>query len=421
VKSILSNIPPTSTRNVLVEGFDYDSEVDGTLESSEVNIASGFEENVLSKPSSFGIWVEVVAVALFAFGLSGVLSNVSAIWENLGIVASLFFTTIGLSVAFTSGHRDGDPSQLRMITALVIGVASIGFAALSLVQGGFTVGLWPTAFAIACSIAFWSLLRLTGETTFRCLSLGMVFVGPFLLVTGSFADSLYASVDRMSIWFASAFFDMASISYGVRDLGFQFVGGEITSMASSNTFTGIAGPLGLALATSVILRQSLILTAVSGLTAAAWWSIFRGFVCLSAAQNSQISGTWDSVAMPLYSWLLLMFVIVGTQVFLSSFFAPLPLDERPIDHPILPQIYNFLVSFPQTGPKHAALFAPYRRQELESDGRLQDGNYINSDDSSSGTQIDHEVHQRNDSHQHAEDWEPTVKSTSRFDRKNPIE
>lgn len=417
----MSNIPPTSTRNVLVEGFDYESDVDGTLESSEVNIESGFEENALSKPSSFGIWVEVVAVALFALGLSGVLSNVSAIWENLGIVSALFFTTIGLSVAFTSGNRDGDPSQLRMITAMVIALASVVFAALSLLQGGFTIWVWPSALAITCSIAFWSLLRLTGETTFRCLSLGAVFAGPLLLVTGTFADNVYASVNRVAIWFASTFFDMASISYGVRDLGFQFVGGEITSMASSNNFAGIAGPIGLALATSAILRQSLILTALSSLTAIAWWSIFRGLVCLSVAQNSPISGTWDSVAMPLYGLLLLMVVIVGTQVFLSSFFAPLPLDERPIDHPILPQIYNFVVSFPQTGPKHASLFAPYRRQEVDSDDQEQDNEYITADDSTSEIPSDHVAHQRDHAHQHAEDWEPTVKSSSRFDRKSPIE
>lgn len=417
----MSNIPTTSTRNVLVEGFDYESDVDGTLASSEVNIESGFEEHALSKPSTFGIWVEVVAVALFAFGLSGVLSNVSAIWENLGVVSSLFFTTIGLSVGFTSGERDGDPSQLRMITAMVIALASVGFAALSLVQGGFTIWVWPTALAVTCSLAFWSLLRLTGETALRCVSLGAAFVAPLLLVSGPFADNFYANINLIAIWFASTFFDMASISYGVRDLGFQFVGGEITSMASSNNFAGIAGPIGLALATSVILRQSLILTAMSGLSAVAWWSIFRGLVCLSAAQNSQIFGTWDSVAMPLYAWLLLMMVIVGTQVFLSSFFAPLPLDDRPIDHPILPQIYNFVVSFPQTGPKHAALFVPYRRPVVESDDREQDDDYITSDDSPSGIQTDHEMHQRDDSHEHVEDWEPTVKSTSRFDRKSPIE
>ncbi len=417
----MSNIPPTNIRNVLVEGFDYESEVDGTLESSEVNVESGFDEYGFSKPSSFGVWLEIITVALFGFALSGVLSNVSAISENLGIVFSLLFTSIGVLVAFTSGYRDGDPGQIRMISAFIIALASIGLATISFFWGGVTVSVWPTAMAIAGSLAFWSLLRLTGETTLRCLSLGAAFVTPLLIAVGPFAIDFYSAVDRVAIWFASTFFDMASVSYGVRDSGFQFVGGEITSMASSNNLTGIAGPIGLAIAASVILRQSLILTAISGLTAVAWWSIFRGVVCVSAVQNSQISGTWDSVAMPLYGWLLLMVVIVGTQVFLSSFLAPLPLDERPIDHPILPQIYNFFVSFPQTGPKHASLFAPYRRQADEADESQQNDEYSTPFDSSSGMETDEDGHQQDGSQIHVEDWEPTVKSTSRFDRKSPIE
>lgn len=416
MKPILSNIPPPNTRNVLVEGFDYESEVDGTLDSSEVQFEQGFDEIPLSNPSSFGVWVELVTIALFAFASVGVLSNFSLIWGNLGVLTSLFFTSIGVLVAFTSGHRDGDPSGLRMTTAIIIALASAGFAVLSLVQGGLSVWVWPTAISLACSIAFWSLLRLTGESTMRCLSLGAAAAVPLFLVVGPFADSFYASVDRVAVWFASTFFDMASIAYGLRDNGFQFVGGEISSMASSNNYAGIAGPIGLALATSVILRQSMILTVLSGLVAVAWWSIFRGLVCLSAVQNSQMNGVWDSIAMPIYGWLILLVVIAGTQVFLSSFLAPLPLDDHPIDHPILPQLYNLVVSFPQSGPKHASLFVPYQRLVTESDesGQDDEDNALSQD--TDGTDVDQEV-----VYQDAEEWEPVVKSNRRLDRKSPSE
>jgi len=421
VKPILSNIPPPNTRHVLVEGFDYESEVDGTLDSSEVQFEQGFDEIPLSNPSSFGVWVELVAIALFAFASIGVLSNFSLIWGNLGVMASMFLSSIGVMVAFTSGHRDGDPSGLRMTTAIVLAIAGAGFAVLSLVQGGLSVWVWPTAIALTCSIAFWSLLRLTGETTLRCLSLGAAAAVPLIMVVGPLADSFYTSVDRVAVWFASTFFDMATIAYGIRDLGFQFVGGEISSMASSNNYTGIAGPIGLALATSVILRQSMILTTLSGLIAVAWWSIFRGLVCLSAVQNSQIDGTWDSIAMPFYGLLMLLVVIAGTQVFLSSFFAPLPLDHHPIDHPILPQLYNMVVSFPQTGPKHGSLFAPYQRRVDESNELVQVDEDNDIAQITSGTVVNEDGFDQDGFQEDAEDWEPAVKSNRRFDRKSPSE
>jgi hypothetical protein len=415
VKSILSNIPPTTTRNVLVEGFDYESEVDGIFESSGIQVDAGFEENSTSNPSSFGIWLELVAVALFAFAACGVLSSFSVVVGNLGVLASFVLTAIGLIVAFTSGLRDGDPGRIRVTVAMFVAIGSVAFACFSLVQGGMAVSVWPTTLAVTGAIAFWSLLRLTGETTLRCLSLGLAAAVPLLLIAGPVADSLYARVDRVAVWFASAFFDLASIAYGIRDLGFQFVGGEIASMASENNFTGIAGPIGLVVAASVILRQSLILTLLSGLSAIAWWSIFRGFVCLSAVQNLQMDGTWDLVAMPLYGWLILMLVIAGTQVFLSLFLAPLPLDEHPIDHPVLSQLYNWLVSFPQTGPKHRALFAPYRRSVIESEELMQEDEIGVSSTPIEETAVVDQVQR----HQDGDDWEPVVKSTARFARKSP--
>jgi len=129
-----------------------------------------------------------------------------------------------------------------------------------------------------------------------------------------------------------------------------------------------------------------------------------------------MNGVWDSIAMPIYGWLILLVVIAGTQVFLSSFLAPLPLDDHPIDHPILPQLYNLVVSFPQSGPKHASLFVPYQRRVTESDesGQDDEDNALSQD--TDGTDVDQEV-----VYQDAEEWEPVVKSNRRLDRKSPSE
>jgi len=185
-------------------------------------------------------------------------------------------------------------------------------------------------------------------------------------------------------------------------------------LASINNYAGILGPIGLVLAVSVAIRQSLLLTVASGIAAIAWWSMFRGLVCLYAVQYQQLDGTWDFVAMPMYSWFGLLVCIVATQAFLSSFFAPLPLNDSIIEHPVLSQLYNMAVSFPQTGPKSQKLFAPYKRNP-----EFSWANGIENSGSESIANVGTDRMESEVSDDRDQEWELTVKRADKPVRKVP--
>ena len=356
----MSNIHPTNHRAVFVEGFDNESDVDG-----RINLASDgsvfVDDTRQIVPSSLGIWLEFVALGLFLFASFGTASSVSLAFEKPELLIAMGFVSTSVIIGLTVSDRAGDPAPLRASLGIVVGLASLTLAVFSFIRGGSPNPVWPSAIAMALAVTFWALIRLTGETAWRCFSFGAIIAIPLLLGFEPFSHSFDEIINQSSIWLTSTFLDMASIAYGVRDFGFEFVEGKISSLASINNYAGILGPIGLVLAVSVAIRQSLVLTVVSGIAAIEWWLMFRGLVCLYAVQYHQLDGTWDFVAMPIYSWFGLLLCIVATQAFLSSFFAPLPLDNSIIEHSVLSQLYNMAVSFPQTGPRSQKLFSPYVR------------------------------------------------------------
>jgi len=320
--------------------------------------------------SNLGVWWE----ALVAVALVLVFWNVFRSWkvfaERTDVALPLLLAVVAIAVASITGRFAGEGSVARKLFGYVLLAVGLGLAVWALVSGPLPKSSLLTSAAVGLTIAGWSLRRLLGESSVRCLSLGILVALPmgFLdsgFLTNGLVDKLEelvgdsfllpANCDQSVFWFTSVLADYNGVPHLPKEGGIQFLTGELQLAASFGNVFGVLVALATSLSLSVISRQSLLVALLALGTSYLWWILFRSGYCLNMAATNSLEGPLKELAMPSYAFLFLLLMVGATNQCLGAIMAPIEIDPKQYDVTALTQIYNACISFPQLGQSHPSM------------------------------------------------------------------
>ncbi len=332
--------------------------------------------------SNLGFWWDCLAGLVFLQSLLSIFLSGSKLLEHSDVAFGLIIVLLSVATAIITGRYAGTETNERKVFGFVLIALGLVAGVLAILAGSLPNSSPLTYAAIGLTLAGWSLRRLLGESSVRCVSLGLVAGLPLLFLEhSSYIGEQFAVVrsflEYIAYWMTGVVADLNQVAFSPLDKGIRFASGELQSIAAFDNIAGVLVAISTSLAISVLGRQSFISALLSAIAAFMWWGVIRAGYCVEMAASKTLDGPLSELAMPILTLIGLFLLIAATNICFGTLMKAIEIDPGVFEVSPLTQIYNAFVSFPQLGPSPPLVInetlkeAPPKKEELIMDEYLR--------------------------------------------------